>query len=148
MNPGSSHTTPTAGTVLTFATMALVCVAVVVGMCLRLADQYEPNVGDIADFPARHASQDILEINATATADGRACVLASEVMARDGGSFVIVARPPGAQGSYLIHWAGLHTSNGASDCGGSADLLVSKSDLLGLVGVAGGFGVHLGGSKA
>ena len=148
MNPGSSQTTPTAGTVLTFATMALVCVAIVIGLCLRLADQFEPTVGDIADFSARQANQDMLSINATAIAAGRTCVLASDVMARNGGSFVIVARPPGAQGAYLIHWAGSHTSSGASDCGSSADLLVSKSDLLGLAGAAGGFGVHLGHPKA
>lgn len=146
MNPGSSESTPTAGTVLTFAAMALVCMAVVVGMCLHVAEQFEPTVGDIADFSVQHVDQD-LPINATATADGRACVLASEVMARGGGSFVIIARPPDAHGSYLIHWAGSHTSNGASDCGDSADLLVSKSDLLGLAGAAGGFGVHRGGSK-
>jgi hypothetical protein len=148
MNPDSSETTPTAGTVLTFVALAMVCIAIVIGMCLRLADQFEPTVGDIADFSTHHANQDVLPINATVTEAGRTCVLASEVMARSGGSFVIVARPRVADGSYLIHWAGSHTSNGAADCGSSADLLVSKPDLLGLAGAAGGFGVHLGGSKA
>lgn len=148
MHPDSSEATPTAATVLTFVALALVCMAIVIGMCLRLADQFEPTVGDIADFSARHANQDVLPVSATATAGARTCVLASEVMARSGGSFVIVARPQGADGSYLIHWAGSHTSNGAADCGSSADLLVSKPDLLSLAGAAGGFGIHLGGSKA
>jgi hypothetical protein len=147
MDPSSSETTPTAGTVLTFVALVLVCMAVVIGTCLRLADQFEPAVGDIADFSAQHANPDVLAVNVTATAAGRTCTLASEVMARAGGSFVIVARPQAASGSYLIHWAGSHTSNGAADCGSSADLLVSKPDLLGLAGAAGGFGVHLGGSR-
>ena len=147
MNPDSSEANPTAGTVLTFVALALVCMAVVIAMCLRLADQFEPTVGDIADFSSPHANQDVLPVNATATAAGRTCTLASEVMARAGGSFVIVARPQAANGSYLIHWAGPHTSTGAADCGSSADLLVSKPDLLGLAGAAGGFGVHPGRSK-
>jgi len=147
MNSDSSESTPTAGTVLTFVALALVCMAIVIGMCLRLADQFEPAVGDIADFSARHANEDVLAVNATATTGGHTCVLASEVMARGGGSFVIIARPRAADGSYLIHWAGSHTSNGAADCGSSADLLVSKPDLLGLAGAVGGFGVHPGGAK-
>jgi hypothetical protein len=69
-------------------------------------------------------------------------------MVRGGGSFVIIARPRAADGPYLIHWAGSHTSNGAADCGSSADLLVSKPDLLSLAGAAGGFGVRPARSKA
>jgi len=148
MNPDSSDTTPTVGTVLTFVAMTLVCLAVVVGLCLRLAERFEPTVGDIADFSLPHASQDVLAVNVTAKQADRTCVLASDVMARGGGSLVVVARQPSIDGSYLIHWAGSHTSSGGSDCGSSADLLVSKRDLLGLAGSVGGFGVHLGGSKA
>jgi hypothetical protein len=148
MNPDSSDTTPTMGTVLTFVAMTLVCLGVVVGLCLRLAERLEPMVGDIADFSLPHASQDVLAVDVTAKQADRTCVLESDVMVRDGGSLVIVAREPSSDGSYLIHWAGSHTSSGASDCGSSADLLVSKRDLLGLAGTVGGFGVHLGGSKA
>jgi len=148
MNPDSSDTTLTAATVLTYVVMTLVCLAVVIGLCLRLAEQLEPTVGDIADFSLPHASQDMLAVNVTANAAGRSCVLASDVMVRGGGSFVIVARQPSGNGSYLIHWAGSHTSSGASDCGRSADLLVSKHDLLGLAGTVGGFGVRLDGSRA
>jgi hypothetical protein len=148
MNPDSSDTTLTAATVMTYVAMTLVCLAVVVGLCLRLAERFEPTVGDIADFSARHANQDVLAVNITAKKAGRACVLASDVMLRGGGSLVIVARQSADDGSYLIHWVGSHTSNGASDCGSSADLLVSKQDLLGLAGTVGGFGVHMGGSRA
>jgi len=148
MNPDSSNTIPTLGTVLTFVAMTLVCLAVVIGLCLRLAERFEPTVGDIADFSLAHASQDVLAVTVTAKQADRTCVLASDVMVRDGGSLVIVARQPSIDGFYLIHWAGSHTSSGVSDCGSSADLLVSKRDLLVLAGTVGGFGVHLGGSRA
>jgi len=148
MTPDSSDSTPTVGTVLTFVAMTLACMAVVIAMCLRLADQLEPTVGDIADFSPRSANQDLLAVDVTAQEANRTCVLASDVMVHDGGSFVIVARPPVADGSYLIHWVGSRTSSGAADCGTSADLLVSKRDLLSLAGAAGGFGVHLGAAKA
>jgi hypothetical protein len=148
MNPDPSDTTPTATTVLTFVAMTLVCLAVVIGLCLRLAERLEPTVGDIADFSLAHASQDVLAVTVTAKQADRTCVLASDVMVRDGGSLVIVARQPSIDGSYLIHWAGSHTSSGVSDCGSSADLLVSKRDLLVLAGIVGGFGVRLGGSRA
>jgi hypothetical protein len=147
MDSDSSQATPTVGTVLTFVAMALVCVAIVIGMCIRLADRLEPTVGDIADFSPKYANQDVLPISVTAEEAGRTCVLASDVMVRGGGSLVIVARQPSDDGSYVVHWAGSHTSLGAADCGNSADLAVSKHDLLGLAGAAGGFGIHLDGSK-
>ena len=147
MNSDSSNATPTAATVLTFVAMTLVCVAVVVGLCLRLAERLEPAVGDIADFSLARASQDVLAIDVTARENNRTCVLASDVMVRGGGSFVIVARQRSGDGSYLIHWVGSRTSSGESDCGSSADLLVSRRDLLGLAGTVGGFGVHLGGAR-
>jgi hypothetical protein len=145
MNPDSSDdaTPPSATTVLTFIAMTVVCVGIVIGLCVRLAEQLEPSVGDIADFTMRHASQDVLPVNVTAQEAGRSCELSSDVMVRGGGSFVIVGRQTVSDGAYLIHWAGSHTSNGASDCGSSADLLVSKRDLLGLAGTVGGFGIHM-----
>lgn len=148
MNPDSSETSLTAGTVLTFIAVILLCMGVVIGLCLRLAEMLEPAVGDIADFSSQQANQDVLPIQVTANEAGRTCVLASDVMVRGGGSFMVVARQSATDGSYLIHWAGSHTSNGTSDCGSSADLLLSKRDLLGLAGAAGGFGVHLSGSRA
>ncbi len=106
VTPDSSETSLTAGTVLTFIAMILLCMAVVVGLCLRLAEMLEPTVGDIADFSSQHASQDVLPVNVTAKAAGHTCVLASDVMMRGGGSFVIVARQSTTDGAYLIHWAG------------------------------------------
>jgi hypothetical protein len=143
MNPQPSDASPTAGTVLTFIAMTVVCIAIVVGLCVRLAEQLEPTVGDIADFSPQRVNQDAMSVDVTVKAGNRTCVLASEVIARGGGSLVVVARQASTDGAYLVHWAGSHTSNGAADCGASADLLVSRRDLLSLAGAAGGFGVHL-----
>jgi hypothetical protein len=142
MNPQPSESSPSVGTVLTFIAMTLVCMAIVIGMCVRLAADLEPTVGDIAEFTPGHASQDMLPVSVTARDAGRTCVMASDVIARTGGSFVVVARQPSTDPSYLIHWAGPHTAAGSSDCGASADLVVSKRDLLSLAGIAGGFGIH------
>lgn len=148
MHPDSSDTNPTAVTVLTFIAMALVCMAIIIGSCLRLAERLEPAVGDVVDFSMRQASQDMLPVDVTATQAGGTCVLSSDVMVRGGGSFVVVERQPAGEGSYLVHWAGSHTSSGTDDCGRSADLVVSRRALLDLAGVAGGFGVHLGTPRA
>jgi hypothetical protein len=142
MDSQPSNATPTAGTVLTFLAMTVVCMAIVIGMCVRLAQALEPGVGDIAEFVPGRAAQDLLPVNVTAQDGGHSCVLASDVIARSGGSLVVVARQPIDGASYLIHWVGPHTSTGASDCGASADLVISKHDLLSLAGMAGGFGIH------
>ncbi|HTC07216.1 MAG TPA: hypothetical protein VK726_00415 [Acetobacteraceae bacterium] len=142
MDSQPSNATPTAGTVLTFLAMTVVCMAIVIGMCVRLAQELEPGVGDIAEFVPGRTAQDLLSVNVTAQDGSHSCVLASDVIARTGGSFVVVARQPQQGASYLIHWVGPHTSTGASDCGASADLVVSKHDLLSLAGMAGGFGIH------
>jgi hypothetical protein len=142
MNSNPSNATPTAGTVATFIAMTLVCMAIVIGMCLRLASQLEPGVGDIAEFVPGHASDDLLQVDVTAKDGARSCVLSSDVLARGGGSFVIIGRQPADASAYLIHWAGPHTDMGPKDCGVSADLVVSRHDLLSLAGLAGGFGIH------
>jgi hypothetical protein len=43
---------------------------------------------------------------------------------------------------YRVHWAGSQTTaQPASNCGSSADLLVSRTDLQRLANAAGGFGI-------
>lgn len=142
MNSNPSETTPPVSTVLTFIAMTLVCMGIVIAMCIRLAAALEPGVGDIAEFVPGHAAQDLVPVTVTARDGVRSCVLASEVIARDGGSFVVVGRDPAGDPAYLIHWVGPRTNVGATDCGASADLVVSKHDLLSLAGIAGGFGIH------
>ena len=142
MDSQPSNANPTAGTVLTFLAMTVVCMAIVIGMCVRLAQALEPGVGDIAEFVPGRAAQDLLPVNVTAQDGSHSCVLESDVIARSGGSLVVVARQPVEGAPYVIHWAGPRTSTGASDCGASADLVISKHDLLSLAGMAGGFGIH------
>ena len=141
MNSNPSQASPSLGTVLTFIAMTLVCIGVAIGMCMRLAQSLEPEVGDIAEFIPSQSVGDMPPVTVTAHEAGRSCVLSSDVMAKSRGSLLIVLRGPAAAG-YMVHWAGAHTSAGATDCGASADLLVSKPDLLSLSGTASGFGFH------
>ena len=62
-------------------------------------------------------------------------------MAGNGGSLVVegVEDKPSLQ--YRVHWAGSATAKTAGDCGGSANLLLSRTDLQRLANAAGGFGV-------
>jgi hypothetical protein len=141
MNSNPSQASPSLGTVLTVIAMALVCIGVVIGMCMRLAQSLEPAVGDIAEFIPSQPARDMPPVTVTAHEGGRSCVLSSDVMAKSGGSLLIVVRGPAAAG-YVVHWAGTHTSSGATDCGASADLSVSKPDLMSLSASASGFGFH------
>lgn len=144
MHPPPSNTAPSVGSVVTFTAMAAACIAFVIGICFRLVAELEPRVGDIAVFHAGH-TVDLSSFTVTAHEAGRVCELSSDVISRGGGSLVIVARHVPGDASYLVHWMGPHTSTGAADCGVSADLAVSKPDLLSLVGIAGGFGLGRGG---
>ena len=69
------------------------------------------------------------------------CVLQSDVIAQEGGSLVVEAKRPTEQQSYVVHWAGAHTSIGPSDCGPAADLVLTENAMQHLAQVAGGFGV-------
>jgi hypothetical protein len=63
------------------------------------------------------------------------------VIAQEGGSLVVEAKRPADRPSYVVHWAGSHTSIGPSDCGQAADLLLTDRAVQHLAQVAGGFGV-------
>jgi len=60
-------------------------------------------------------------------------------MAKSRGSVVVEARRLSRPPVYRVHWAGGPTSRGATDCGTSADLVLSRSDLMRLANVAGEF---------
>lgn len=141
MHSHPSGTAPTVSTVLTYIAMTVVCIAIVIGMCVRLATDLEPRVGDIAVFHAG-GGEGLSPFTVTAHVAGRTCELSSDVIIRGGGSIVVVARGLPGTAPYLVHWMGPRTSAGAADCGASADLALSKSDLLSLVVAAGGFGLN------
>jgi hypothetical protein len=69
------------------------------------------------------------------------CSLDPNVMSGNGGSLVVegVEDKPSLQ--YRVHWAGSATAKTTGDCGESANLLLSRTDLQRLANAAGGFGV-------
>jgi hypothetical protein len=62
-------------------------------------------------------------------------------MAGHGGSLVVEERFTTPR-SFRVHWAGGSTSTGSTDCGGTADLMVSGTDLQLLSNAVGGPGVE------
>ena len=73
------------------------------------------------------------------------CALDPNVMAEKGGSLVVEGREDAPTVQYRVHWAGTQTARSAEDCGASADVLVSRTDLQRLANAAGGFGVGIKG---
>jgi hypothetical protein len=126
---------------LAFALCLMTCL-------LSLSEMQEvgPDVGEIVTFdphdgpkrwempgiPARFAEGATLRPN---------CVMTPSVIADGGGSFVIESKQLAHPPVFLVHWSGQRTDNGAQDCGGSADLLLSLIQLRALANVAGGYGV-------
>jgi hypothetical protein len=109
-------------------------------------DAFRPGIGDIVAFKPGSADTDMWQMSIPATlvsAKGTpvsGCVLDPNVMADKGGSMVVESRQDEPTLQYLIHWSGVATA-GAGNCGASADLLVSRTDLQRLANSAGGFGV-------
>ena len=66
------------------------------------------------------------------------CTLDPATMVHGGGSLVVETKSL-TQPVYWVHWAGRQTSQGATDCGRSADLTMSAMDLQTLVNAIGGF---------
>lgn len=113
---------------------------------------FGPSVGDIVrftpgqpmndfarfDVSARYAAENIER--PMAVAHSGSCVLRPDVMAKKGGSLVVEARDLTGSQEFRVHWQGRRTDSGAGNCGDSADLIVSISDLRALANVAGGFG--------
>ena len=126
------------------AIMATGCVSTF--LVLEL-DEFRPKVGDIVAF--RPSSQDAdtwqMEILATVAPavdpPTATCTLDPNVMAAHGGSLVVEGRQNAPVLQYQVHWSGTRTAKEKADCGSTADLLVSRTDLQRLANAAGGFGV-------
>lgn len=102
-------------------------------------------VGDILVFKTDATVPDSMAVTATRatplpqrSAPAATCTLDPAVMAHGGGSLVIETKSL-TKPLYSVHWAGAHTSTGASDCGSSVDLTLSRMDLQSLVNTIGGF---------
>jgi hypothetical protein len=108
---------------------------------LRLVDCLGPRIGDIITFnPAKKISPDgQASITVTPAGDLTAvpCVLDPRTMLASGGSLVIEATHPKPNPSYRVDWAGVHTSDGRTDCGAKAEFLLSQPDIVALMLAAG-----------
>lgn len=99
-----------------------------------------PSLGEIIQFtpsPQRNDGSHA-PVSATVLASlfggptHRTCLLSPREMSAGGGSMVIEARVREAA-AYVVHWAGGATSQEGSDCGHSAELMVSAKDLTALI---------------
>ena len=105
---------------------ALLASSVAVVSAARTID-IAPKIGDILVFRPGAQVPVEWEFAAVTISDQLpvTCNLRPDVMASAGGSLVVEERFQNRR-LYRAHWAGRHTSNGDFDCGGEADLLVSR----------------------
>ena len=126
--------------------LVLITGATVLGM-VRMAQQanaWGPSVGDMVSFAhVRPAFSPRVAFDVTrhvASGADATCRVDSRVMRKTGGSLVVEAIQP--KGQYVVRWVGGATSNGAQNCGESAELLLKGRDVAALAASAGGFGVN------
>jgi hypothetical protein len=132
-----------AGTALLACLLAaLLASSVAVVSAARTID-IAPKIGDILVFRVGAQVPTEWEFPAVTISDQLpvSCNLRPDVMVADGGSLVVEERFANKR-MYRVHWAGQHSSNGESDCGATADLLVSRNDLQLLINAVGGAGVQ------
>jgi hypothetical protein len=124
--------------------LAATLLAVVSGMAgiVHQAAGLGPRVGDLVAFdPAHHAPFDSTVRLTASRLRQTSCVLDVATMQKSGGSLVLERRGSEPDRLYRVHWSGLRTSDDADDCGGQADLVLSRTDIDLLATAAGGFGV-------
>jgi len=130
----------------------LAAMAIMVTGCLSTflvlqLDEFRPKVGDIVAFKPGSQDTDMWQMTIPATEVSSSgspvseCSLDPNVMASSGGSLIVEGRQDVPSLQYRVHWAGSATAQTSGNCGGSANLLVSRTDLQRLANAAGGFGV-------
>jgi hypothetical protein len=124
--------------------LALTCMIGTISL-LNQVSEYGPKVGDIVSFdPTEPFSRDMraqLTVTPTDFRRGATCILDVKTMHESGGSVIIEARQPQTPLGFRVHWAGGASSSRPTDCGQSADLLLSQQDIEMLAMAAGGYGV-------
>jgi hypothetical protein len=129
------------------AAMAIMVTGCLSTFLVLQLDEFRPKVGDIVAFRPGSQDTDMWQMTIPATkvsaagAPAAACSLDPNVMAEKGGSLVVEGRQDQPTLQYIVHWAGSETAQSAGNCGGSASLVVSRTDLQRLANAAGGFGV-------
>ena len=147
-NPhGTSHGASWAAWLPVLAAMAIMVTGCLSTFLVLQLDEFRPKIGDIVAFRPGSQDTDMWQMTipatlaATAGAPTAACALDPNVMAEKGGSLIVEGRQDDPSVQYLVHWAGSETASSPGNCGGSANLLVSRTDLQRLANAAGGFGV-------
>lgn len=115
------------GLVGVIATVTIVCM-------LHLVDALGPRIGDMISFdPTSKIGLETdtrIAVTPAGNRPGVSCVLDVRVMLASGGSVVIEAAQPKPDRGFRVHWAGARTSNGPTDCGPSAELVLSHADMV------------------
>jgi hypothetical protein len=140
--------TPLAAWLPVLAAMAIMVTGCLSTFLVLQLDEFRPKVGDIVAFRPGSQDTDMWQMTIPAnrvSATGSPvaqCSLDPNVMAEKGGSLVVEGRQDVPSLQYRVHWAGSETTaQTPSNCGETADLLVSRTDLQRLANAAGGFGV-------
>ena len=131
--------------VVTTAVLVVLVALVGLGGAIRLAQnaaELGPQVGDILTFaPGQRMPYDTPPQVKAERDSLPQCVLDTALMHRLGGSVIIESRSALPDRIYTVHWAGRHTSDGAADCGESAELTLTQEKLDMLALAVGGYGV-------
>jgi hypothetical protein len=144
---GTPERTSLAAWLPVVAAMAIMVTGCLSTFLVLQLDEFRPKVGDIVAFRPASQDTDMWQMTIPATlvsAMGSplaACSLDPNVMADKGGSLVVEGLEDQPSLQYRVHWAGSETARVAGNCGTSANLLVSRTDLQRLANSAGGFGV-------
>ena len=130
-------------TILTYLLAFTLCLITCL-LSLSEMSQIGPDVGAIVTFDPREGPKhwDQAGIAAYSIAPHRDCVLMPSVMSVTGGSFVVEAKQTSLPPVFLVHWSGPRTAIGDGNCGKSADLTLTLTQLRALANVAGGLGVQ------
>jgi hypothetical protein len=144
---GTPGVTPLAAWLPVVVAMAIMVTGCLSTFLVLQLDEFRPKVGDIVAFKPGSQDTDRWQMTIPATlVSGMGsplaeCSLDPNVMSEQGGSLVVEGLENQPSLQYLIHWAGSATARPNGNCGGSANLLVSRTDLQRLANAAGGFGV-------
>ena len=142
---GRWHKSLTTGDVVRTAMLASLIAALLASSVAMVSAatriEIGPKVGDILVFrQGAHMPIDWEFTVMTTAVPAASCSLRPAIMAAEGGSLVVEQRLQSPR-TFQVHWGGLRTSADGSDCGGSAELVVSNADLQLLSNVVGGPGV-------
>jgi hypothetical protein len=119
-------------TVLVGGLLACVLAGVVGALTLLPGLQFGPPVGEILTFRSYDRPAPLWHVDAVQSATNRHCILKPAVMASTHGSMVVERRLPDGR-TFLAHWAGGPTSDGAGNCGSAVDLTIGLAAMQTLV---------------